>query len=158
MPLDAMNASVLDRLGLIPVPDEVLAQHKESVVWEFRRNRHLYPPQAAASARWFEFCDNGSRFYNDGIDRGVAPGNALAMIEQMTQGIGVTATTPPAVTQIVADAERRARDIGIETERVAGFFYTDPYVCLVYREAGKVKRACLAIWDGAKVLHLAKLV
>jgi hypothetical protein len=159
MPFDVAEArsmTVLDRLGLMPVPAEILAEHKRQV------HKLIYPTlsgYAQLYAKWYEFYPQGSRFFTQGTAaRGPCAIDPLQFVIGLVgQAAGQTGQIPPEVVAIVEATESRARQHGIEMERVVGFYYTDPYVSLVYKEHGVLKSACLAIWDGLTVLHLATL-
>lgn len=151
--------TVLDKIGLIPVPPEVLARHKAEVDAEFYR-KHKIP--RSDMYRWFEYFQANSRMLSSqhmesGPTSPLYSNDVLAAVRGLgCQGIGAR-VIPERVYAIADAATRRANKLGIATERVAGVFYIDPYVSLVYEEDGEVKRACLAIWDGERVLHIAKL-
>lgn len=161
MPFDvaeAITMTVLDRLGLTPIPDETLKNHKRQV------HKLTYPTlsdRARRYAKWFEFYSKDSRFFTQGTaGRGpCAVDDPLQFVTGLVgKAAGQTGQVPPEVVAIVMETERRARQQGIETERVVGVYYTDPYVSLAYKKHGKVRWACLAIWDGPNVLHLATLI
>lgn len=153
--------TVLEKLGLTPVPDSVLEAHKTVVAVDFRRNNPRYH-DSSSMFRWFEYYQaNTTMIAQPVLDTGPTAerfsNDVLAAVRGLgNQGAG--ARVVPKKVYAIADAvTRRATKLGIETERVAGFFYLDPYVSLVYRENGEIKRACLAIWDGHTVLHIAEL-
>jgi hypothetical protein len=156
---DRPPKTVLEKIGLIPVPAEVLKDHKDRVAEEFYR---IYPEgRHRTDTRWFEYYQANTRLIQPAAD--TAPTikdqdnqvlRAVARIGSM--GIG-SRHIPNRVYAIADAATRRAQKVGVATELVAGVFYIDPYLCLVYREDGEVKRACLAIWDNHTILRIATL-
>lgn len=155
--------TVLDKLGLIPVPADVLEHHKQTVSADFYRERRIHPTDHDRY-RWFEFYQADSRMISPntrsldcGPTSSLYKNDVLAAVRGMGHlGIG-TRVVPRPVFAIADAVTHRANKLGIETEHVAGVFYIDPYLSVVYKEDDEVKRACLAIWDGPRILHIAKL-
>jgi hypothetical protein len=154
MPFDTLPQTqqlFAEQIGLVPVPREVLEAHKVHVEIQFRRQ---YPQNS--EARWMEYTNRAAVMRNfTGITHMMAyyTGHHRSAVRHQDGKISCVGGQPPAAVQaVVAEAERRAQQAGLESERVGGFFWTDPYLCLHHNGVNH----CLAIWDGDTVLHIAK--
>ncbi len=159
MPLDTMNdvrvRSVVERIGLVPIAQEVLDAHKNAFQERFMKAH----PQNI-SACWTEITQRQT-----GRDDVLTVVHEHVLREaRLSRAIGAWGSrpfspvpVPAAVRQIADAAQGRMRAEGVWAERVVGYFYTDPYVCLRFRENGKTRDVCLAIWDGETVLNVATL-
>ena len=149
MPLDTMNdvrvRSVVERIGLVPIAQEVLDAHKNALQERFMK---AHPQNIDAC--WREI-----------TQRHTGRDDVLTVVHEYVLAWGSRpfspVPVPAAVRQIADAAQGRMRAEGVEAERVVGYFYTDPYVCLRFRENGKTRDVCLAIWDGETVLNVATL-
>jgi hypothetical protein len=157
MPFDAMTETkkqaTLERIGLMPVPHELVTAHKRDVEKAWDKYTKKYPKLAWRPTNWQTLS-----FYHFGSD-GCGPGRgwrmdeALPAINQwlrhcLSSGSGPIFRAGPGVPDAVADLASQVHDRldqeAIPHDMRLEVFNTDPILSLVL-EPGP--RRCLAIWD-----------
>lgn len=140
MPFDALSTAktttILDRAMINGVPQKTLDDYKKAQLKKVLRDT---PTTLRHQVQWFEY------------DKRETDNVLLAVANR----VGYNA--PRAVRDIVTKAENALRLEGAEVERVAGWLYTDPYVCVRYRTRSEEGTVCLAIWEEGTVHHIATI-
>lgn len=133
MPFDAtMQMSIIARIGLTPIPEDLAEAHKRHVENVVTNMLHAKGLQVfAKQAKWADLPQS----------RWVPRSGMWAWIEHNLGPI------PDSVRAIAEEVQGRLTTEGVASEISLEMYYTDPILWLHYMADGEPQRVCLVIWD-----------